>query len=72
MELLVRRVRQQRGWSQTFLSGRTGIASTDISRLERGIVPAWPGWRRRISEAFQLPEIELFAPIRCQLPGARR
>lgn len=39
---------------------KTGIASADVSLMERGLKPAYPGWRRRLSKAFGIPEAELF------------
>jgi hypothetical protein len=39
----------------------TGIASPDISAIERGARYAHPGWRRRLAAAFKVPEAELFA-----------
>lgn len=57
----VRAERIRRGWSQTRLSMLTGIASPDISAVERGTRYAHPGWRRRIAAAFKLPEAALFS-----------
>ena len=53
--------RLKRSWSLTRLSGLTGIAASDLSAIERGLRPAFPGWRKRIARAFGLPERELFA-----------
>ena len=52
--------RRRRGWSQTYVSGLTGISSPDLSAIERGLKPAYPGWRRRLARAFRMPEAELF------------
>lgn len=38
----------------------TGIAAADLSMLERGLRPAFPGWQRRLARAFGLPAAELF------------
>jgi transcriptional regulator with XRE-family HTH domain len=59
--LRLRTERQRRGWSLTQLTALTSIATSDLSSLERGLRPAYPGWRRRIARAFRLPEEELFA-----------
>lgn len=40
----------------------TGIASPDLSSIERGARPAFPKWRRLIAEAFGMPEEALFVP----------
>jgi len=41
----------------------TGIASPDLSAIERLARPAFPGWRRRIAEAFGMPEDVLFQVV---------
>ncbi len=63
MVLRLRNERLRRGWSQTKLSALTGIASPDLSAIERGVRPAWPGWRTRLVEVFGIPEAELFQPV---------
>jgi transcriptional regulator with XRE-family HTH domain len=60
MVLELRRARQRRGLSLTKLTALTGIATTDLSLLERGLRPLFPGWRRRIAEALGMPEEDLF------------
>ena len=57
----LRRERLARGWSLTRVAGLTMIAASDLSRLERGLLPPYPGWRRRLAKAFRVPEAELFA-----------
>ena len=59
--LQLRKERLRRGWTQRELSAFTGIAGPDLSAIERGVKPAFPGWRRRLARAFGLPEDELFA-----------
>ncbi len=61
--LRLRKERQRRGWSLTQLTVRTGIDSAALSKIERGIWPCGPGWRRRIAEAFGLPEEVLFEEV---------
>lgn len=60
VESALRAERRKRGWSLTYVSGLTGIAHADLSMLERGLRPAFPGWRRRLARAFGLPAEELF------------
>jgi transcriptional regulator with XRE-family HTH domain len=55
--------RLSRRWSQTKLSMLTGIASSDLSAVERGLRYAHPGWRRRLAIAFKLPEAVLFSQV---------
>ena len=59
----LREERIRRGWSLTELTRRTGIATSDLSQIERGLRFAHPGWRRRIARALELPESQLFASI---------
>lgn len=56
--------RQRRGWSKSELARRTGIGLTEICRIEAGKIYVYPGWRRRIAEAFDLPEEELFQEVK--------
>ena len=56
----LRAERLRRGWSMINVCMRTGISPSDLSLIERGHKPAYPGWRRRLSQAFGMPESELF------------
>jgi transcriptional regulator with XRE-family HTH domain len=56
----LREERLRRGWSLTRVTVATGIAAGDLSLLERGLRPAFPGWRRRLAAAFEMSEAELF------------
>lgn len=60
MKILVREIREARGWSLSELSRRTAISKCDLSLLEREMRPAFPGWQKRIARAFQLPISEVF------------
>jgi len=59
--LKLRSERLARKWSMTLVSGMTGIATSDLSQLERGLRPAYPGWKSRLARAFKVPADELFA-----------
>jgi transcriptional regulator with XRE-family HTH domain len=61
--LALRKEREGRGWSLTDLCAKTGIAPTTLSEIERGYRHAYPGWRKRIAQAFKLPEAKLFAEV---------
>src|SRR5437773_1780038 len=54
MELRLRKYRERRGWTLTHLTQLTGIAANDVSMLERGQRPPFPGWRRRSAAASGL------------------
>jgi transcriptional regulator with XRE-family HTH domain len=56
----LREERIKRGLSLTEVTMLTRIATTDLSLLERGLRPAWPGWRRRLCRVYGLPLHELF------------
>jgi transcriptional regulator with XRE-family HTH domain len=56
----LREERKRRGWSQTRLSALTNIAQSDLSAIENGRRVPGAGWRRRLAEAFGLPEADLF------------
>lgn len=48
--------RERRGWSRSELARRAGMHPADVGRLEAGKAYLWPAWRRRLSQAFGLPE----------------
>ncbi|HHY35950.1 MAG TPA: helix-turn-helix transcriptional regulator [Firmicutes bacterium] len=55
--------RLRRGWSLTQLCVRTGIEPASLSKIERGIWPCGPGWRKRIAQALEVPEEALFEEV---------
>lgn len=57
---LLKEIRTLKGLTQFELSMRTRIHPIEISRIERGIVKPYPGWRRRIAAALEVPEEEIF------------
>lgn len=63
MVLRLRSERKARGWSLADVTVKTGIAESSLSLLERGLIPAYSGWQRRIARAFGLPADELFRKI---------
>ncbi|MBY6277660.1 helix-turn-helix domain-containing protein [Symbiobacterium thermophilum] len=54
----LRMVRQSRGLTQIHLCRMTGISPADISAIELGVRPAYPGWRRRIADALGVDDVE--------------
>lgn len=60
MSNMVREIRQAKGLSCERLARQAEISATDLSKIERGLRRAYPGWRRRIASALQTPEAELF------------
>ena len=61
--LRLRTERQKRGWSLTRVTVLTGIEGSALSKIERGVWPCGPEWRRRLVEAFGLPEEVLFEEV---------
>lgn len=61
--LALRVERQRRGWSITEVTRRTGIAESHLSNIERQLIPAYPGWQRRIAKAFKMSARELFREV---------
>jgi putative transcriptional regulator len=56
----LREIRKQKGLSQLKLAYITGIAPSEISRIENGVLKPYPGWRRRLAKALATNEGELF------------
>lgn len=63
MQLVLRKERLRRGWSQTYVSVQTGVHPATLSRLERGQVPPWPAYRRKLAELFDMDADELFQEV---------
>lgn len=61
--LRVRRERLRRGWSQTYVCRVTGIHPGNLSRVERGQVVAYPGWRKKLGDLYGVPGDELFREV---------
>ncbi len=56
----LRDVREGRGISQLKLSQLTGIAPGTICNIENHKIYVYEGWRKRLSEALDMPEANLF------------
>lgn len=59
----LKRIRKARGLSQFDLAKRADITPSDISRIENNKIYAYPGWRKRLSKALDVPEEKLFAAM---------
>lgn len=53
-------IRTSKGLSQFSLAKIANITPADLSRIENNKIYVYPKWRKRISEALQVPEKELF------------
>ena len=71
MILTIRSERKKRGWTLTEVTRRTGIATADLSALERGLRPPYPGWRRKLARVFRMAPQELFKVVEDAVGGAK-
>lgn len=60
MKNMLRKFRENKGLSQLQLSMKTGIAPNIICNIENERIIAYKGWKKRISEALNVPEQEIF------------
>jgi transcriptional regulator with XRE-family HTH domain len=56
----VKEIRESRGLSQFDLAKKANITPSDISRIENNKIFPYPQWRKRISEALEVPEDKIF------------
>ena len=61
--LKLRKARQERGWSLTTVTMKTGIPEPTLSGLESGKVHPYPGYKRRLAKALGIPKDELFEKV---------
>lgn len=57
----VKEARERKGLSQLELAYLTKIAPSNISAIEAEKIFLYPGWRKRIAVALNIPEEELTA-----------
>ena len=58
--LHMKKIREQQGVSLTKLCVLTGIHPANLSRIEKGYIYPFPGWRKRIAKALNVREEEIF------------
>lgn len=56
----LKELRDDRGLSQLELARRSRMAPGDICRIEKGAIPAYPAWRKRLAKALHVSQEELF------------
>ena len=49
-----------RGWSKRQLAHQANIASQDLYQVLGGKRPFYPNWKKRVAEALDMDEAELF------------
>ncbi len=53
--------RERRGWSRTKLAIKAEMNPVYVGQIELGRMPVvWPAWRKRLAEALEIAESELF------------
>lgn len=57
--LRLRLERQRLAMSLAQLCQLTGVEPATLSKVERGLLPAYPGWRIRIAHALNWPEEQI-------------
>ncbi|AOQ23854.1 hypothetical protein MTAT_04870 [Moorella thermoacetica] len=67
--LRLKQIRLQRGLSLTRLCQLTGIHPSNLSRIEKGLIYPYPGWRKRLTEAIGVPEDILFEVVKDENSG---
>ncbi|MFC2034881.1 helix-turn-helix domain-containing protein [Chloroflexota bacterium] len=58
----LKELRNKQELSQLRLALLTGIAPSDISRIENNWLYPYPGWQKRLARALGTTEAELFPP----------
>lgn len=58
----LRALRLELDWTLLKVASLTGISPGDISEIERGYRKVYPGWRRRLADAYGVKESDLFDP----------
>ena len=64
--------RKHRGWTQRQLSDHSGVASTDISKIETGRYLPGPFQRQRLARALKLKPEQLLEEVEVQGFDRRR
>ena len=59
----VKEFRLAKGFSGLELSRRAKIAPSTLHNIENFKTPVYPGWKKRLSEALQVDEQELFPEV---------
>lgn len=61
--LALKKERLRRNWSLTDVTLKTGIAESNLSMIERQILPPYKGWQKRIARAFRMSAKDLFREV---------
>ena len=62
-QMLLKQVREERGWSQKDVAEKVGTDAKTVSRWERGVASPSPYFRQRLAELFKksLRELDLLS-----------
>jgi len=61
--LKIRQERLRRGWSLADVTVKTGIAESNLSMIERGVIPLYKGWRDKLARAYKMKSDVLFSEV---------
>ncbi|MCD4786107.1 MAG: helix-turn-helix domain-containing protein [Candidatus Eremiobacteraeota bacterium] len=59
----VTKLREEKKWSKSELSRRSGLNLPLISQLESGKIFPYPGWRKKIGKALEVKPDILFQEV---------
>ncbi len=54
--IVLQRLREEMGWSKSELARRAVMNSSDVSKIERGMLTPYPGQLAKLAKAFGLAE----------------
>lgn len=57
--MCIRKLRQERHLSRAEFARRAKIDYATLTKLEKGEIRLYPGWKRRLAEALGVPEEEI-------------
>jgi transcriptional regulator with XRE-family HTH domain len=70
-KLVIQQLREDRGWSQTYVAGRAGTHQSNLSRIEQGIVQPDDELLARLAAVFGVePAFVLLRPVEDGQVGA--
>lgn len=60
---LITHEREKRRWTKTELAFKSKIHPSVIGQLESGKMFPYPGYKKKLSEALEIPEDDLFKEV---------
>lgn len=69
---ILKKERLQRELTLKQVQDLTDIPATALSRIERGIEPLWPAWRKKLGQLYSVEEEELLREASFELVEVRQ